>query len=220
MSASTYYQLLGVSPAADSTEIEAAFRRLATQLHPDVNPAPDATRRMQALNDAYRVLRDGARRRLYDTALGLSRRPPAPGGRESGDLLRRFDDLEVSWSATLADWARDWALGLDEAFGGRRAGLAAAGLAAERCRDQLDACKQDLDRLAPGPDERRLVALARVMLDCQITLARQAASFCAGPSEELLEPIAALGTRLSGLARTIAAERLRLSERRPSTCRG
>lgn len=62
-----YYTILQVAPQAESAVIEAAYRQLARLYHPDVNAAPEALARMQAINDAYAVLRDPARRAEYDT---------------------------------------------------------------------------------------------------------------------------------------------------------
>jgi len=54
---------------ADPEVIEAAYKRLAAKYHPDRNPAADATRRMQQLNDAFRVLKDPRLRATYDERL-------------------------------------------------------------------------------------------------------------------------------------------------------
>jgi molecular chaperone DnaJ len=62
-----YYEVLGVARQADEAEIKKAFRRLARQLHPDANPDdPDAEERFKELAEAYEVLSDDDRRRLYD----------------------------------------------------------------------------------------------------------------------------------------------------------
>ena len=61
-----YYAALGVAPGAEEGEIRAAFRRLAREHHPDVNPRPDAAERFRALVTAYEVLSDPATRRAYD----------------------------------------------------------------------------------------------------------------------------------------------------------
>ncbi len=47
------YAVLSVSPGADRATIRAAYRRLAMQYHPDVNPSREATARMQEINVAY-----------------------------------------------------------------------------------------------------------------------------------------------------------------------
>ena len=68
-----YYKLLQVDPEAEPEVIEAAFRRLALKYHPDVN-REEATARMQALNEAWYVLRDPDRRRAYN-AIWIDQEP-------------------------------------------------------------------------------------------------------------------------------------------------
>jgi curved DNA-binding protein CbpA len=63
-----WYEVLQVSPRAESDVIDAAFRCLARKYHPDVNTAPDATERMRTLNEAYEVLHYTHRRAAYDQA--------------------------------------------------------------------------------------------------------------------------------------------------------
>nr|NIV32488.1 DnaJ domain-containing protein [Anaerolineae bacterium] len=54
-----YYETLGVSRDADRKEIRRAFRRLARQYHPDVNPGdPEAEEHFKEINEAYEVLSD------------------------------------------------------------------------------------------------------------------------------------------------------------------
>ncbi len=61
-----YYSVLGVSRSATADELRAAHRRLARELHPDVNKAPDAAQKFAEVQEAYDVLSDDAKRRLYD----------------------------------------------------------------------------------------------------------------------------------------------------------
>ncbi|KAL8117361.1 uncharacterized protein LOC141661910 [Apium graveolens] len=61
-----YYSTLGVSKAADSKEIKAAYRKLARQYHPDVNKQPGATEKFKEISAAYEVLSDDQKRALYD----------------------------------------------------------------------------------------------------------------------------------------------------------
>jgi hypothetical protein len=49
----TFYALLGVAPEDSLEQVKQAYRKLARQLHPDLNSAPDAQQQMQQLNAAY-----------------------------------------------------------------------------------------------------------------------------------------------------------------------
>ena len=62
-----YYELLGVDRGADEREIKRAFRRVARELHPDVNKHdPEAEAKFKEVAEAYEVLSDPNRRRTYD----------------------------------------------------------------------------------------------------------------------------------------------------------
>ena len=62
-----YYKILGVNKNASDKEIKSAFRKLARQHHPDVNPDdPQAEARFKEDNEAYEVLSDTEKRAKYD----------------------------------------------------------------------------------------------------------------------------------------------------------
>ena len=62
-----YYDVLGVGRGASEAEVKKAFRRLARELHPDVNNHdPGAEEKFKAAAEAYEVLSDPERRRVYD----------------------------------------------------------------------------------------------------------------------------------------------------------
>ncbi len=60
------YETLGVARDADQDAIKKAYRRLARQLHPDVNPDPETQERFKDVTRAYEVLSDPEKRRMYD----------------------------------------------------------------------------------------------------------------------------------------------------------
>jgi molecular chaperone DnaJ len=82
-----YYAMLGVRRNATNEEIKRAYRRLARELHPDVNPDASAQDRFKEITVAYEVLSDPEKRRVVDlggdpyaTAAGASGNPFAGFG--------------------------------------------------------------------------------------------------------------------------------------------
>jgi curved DNA-binding protein len=144
-----YYKTLGVDRNADEKEIKKAYRRLARQYHPDVNPGDKAAEaRFKEINEANEVLSDPEKRRKYD-ALGQqyqrwqqtggqpggfdwsqwvgaqerqTRDAGGAGGVEYGDLGDLFGD------AGFSDF-------FEAIFGGVSAGARGAGRASARGRD-------------------------------------------------------------------------------------
>ena len=61
-----HYDVLGVSRDASEDQIKKAYRKLARELHPDVNPEPEAQEKFKLVTHAYEVLIDVEQRRNYD----------------------------------------------------------------------------------------------------------------------------------------------------------
>lgn len=78
--ANDYYATLGVGRDAGPDEIKKAYRRLARELHPDVNPDPETQDKFKEITQAYEVLSDPKKREMYD----LGADPFASGGAAGG----------------------------------------------------------------------------------------------------------------------------------------
>lgn len=120
------YQVLGVSREAGQDEIKSAYRKLARQYHPDVNPGnPEAEEKFKEIGQAYEVLGDPEKRRRFDQYGTTESQPQDPffgGGGGFGDLFEMFfgegavggsrrkrsrardgDDLRADVALSLAD---------------------------------------------------------------------------------------------------------------------
>lgn len=65
--AKDYYQILGIARGADAKEVKKAYRKLARQYHPDINPNnKESEAKFKEVNEAYQTLSDTEKRKLYD----------------------------------------------------------------------------------------------------------------------------------------------------------
>jgi len=94
-----YYEILGVTREAGEADVKKAFRRLARELHPDVNDHdPAAEEKFKEAAEAYEVLSDPERRSIYDrygheglTSGGYA--PSFEGFGSFSDIFEQFDTL-------------------------------------------------------------------------------------------------------------------------------
>ena len=83
-----YYEILGVNKNSSIEEIKKKFRKLALEFHPDRNKAPDASEKFKEINEAYQVLVDPEKKKIYDQ-FGHSGLDGKFGGFQQGG----FEDL-------------------------------------------------------------------------------------------------------------------------------
>jgi DnaJ-class molecular chaperone len=100
-----YYDVLGVKRGANESEIRSAYRKLARKYHPDVNKAPDAAEKFKEATEAYEVLSDPQKRKMYDQ---YGHAAPAAAGGPRGRTY--------TWTSTGSP--RGGAPGFEDIFGG------------------------------------------------------------------------------------------------------
>lgn len=61
-----YYEILGVSKTASEAEIKSAYRKLARAHHPDVDKSSGAAEKFKEISEAYQILSNPEKRKLYD----------------------------------------------------------------------------------------------------------------------------------------------------------
>ena len=100
MNEKDYYSILGLDRSASSEDIKRAYRNLAKQFHPDMNPHPDAARRFSEIDEAHDVLIDPDSRRNYDWRLPPEPASPQPAGGQRTQSARGVPPSEYTqgWS--------------------------------------------------------------------------------------------------------------------------
>lgn len=86
--AKDYYAILGVDKGVSQDDIKKVFRQKAKQYHPDINDDPTSEQKFKEINEAYSVLSDPEKRRMYDMG-GLN----FDGARGGGSPFDIFDSI-------------------------------------------------------------------------------------------------------------------------------
>lgn len=113
------YKVLGLKPSATQAEIKRKYRQLSKIYHPDKNKEKGAEERYKEINEAYEILNDKKKRRLYDQG-GMDAVRRAEQGQEGGgspfdifdlfggggrrrEQVNRADDIRIKLRASLKD---------------------------------------------------------------------------------------------------------------------
>jgi molecular chaperone DnaJ len=202
-----YYGLLGVRKDATPEELKRAYRKLARELHPDVNPDPAAQDRFKEVTTAYEVLSDPEKRRIVDLGGDPLSQAGAAGGSPFGGFGGFGDVFEAFFGGggpmggrgrrsrvrPGADALLQISLSLEEAaFGTRREITVDTAVVCETCHG--DGC-------APGTKPRtcptcgglgEIQTLQRSFLGQVMTT--RACSACGGTGEQIASPCPTCGT--------------------------
>ena len=100
--AEDFYAMLGVRRDASSDEIKRAYRRLARELHPDVNPDPETQEKFKEISQAYDVLSDPEKRQMYDLGGDPFAAAGAGGAPGSAGSARPGSRSASSWTRSSA----------------------------------------------------------------------------------------------------------------------
>lgn len=104
MSEKSYYDVLGVSKAATDEDVKKAYRQLAIKYHPDKNKGnKEAEEKFKEATEAYEVLRDAEKRKMYDQ-FGKAGVNANSGGPGYGYSTTDFSDIFGDFSDIFGDF--------------------------------------------------------------------------------------------------------------------
>lgn len=89
---SDYYQILGISKGANSSEIKKAYKRGLLKWHPDRNNSPEAKQTTMLIIEAWEILSNPEKKRLYDYTLHTDTTPPTEYSEELQRWQRQAQD--------------------------------------------------------------------------------------------------------------------------------
>lgn len=122
-----YYYFLGIKENASDEEIKKAYRKLSLKYHPDKNPSDEffASRFME-IQEAYDMLSDAEKRRIYDDNLGHQQRsyrptlPPSVKTFHANKIrAQKGEEVIINWQTHNADIVKIMPFGLERGYGER-----------------------------------------------------------------------------------------------------
>lgn len=120
-----YYYFLGVKENASEEDIKKAYRKLSLKYHPDKNPDDDFFEsRFMEIKEAYEMLIDAEKRRIYDDNLShqqRSYRPNLPPTIKSFSVnkvrVQKGEEVIITWQTQNADIVKVLPFGLQKGYG-------------------------------------------------------------------------------------------------------
>lgn len=122
-----YYYFLGIQENASGEDIKKVYRKLSLKYHPDKNPGDDFfENRFREVQEAYDILGDSEKRRIYDENFAHQQRtyrPTAPPFIKtfSANKIRvqKGEEVIINWQTNNADIVKILPFGLEKAYGER-----------------------------------------------------------------------------------------------------
>lgn len=122
-----YYYFLGVEENAGDEEIRKAYRKLSVKYHPDKNENDEFfARRFMEIQEAYDILADAEKRRIYDENLSHQQRsyrptlPPAIKSFSANKIrAQKGEEIIIKWQTNNADIVKIIPFGLEKGYGER-----------------------------------------------------------------------------------------------------
>lgn len=122
-----YYYFLGINEDASTADIRQVFRKLSLKYHPDKNPNDEYfAARFREIQEAYDILSDVEKRRIYDENLTHQQRsyrptlPPSIKTFSASKIrIRKDENLTINWQTNNADIVKIVPFGLEKGYGER-----------------------------------------------------------------------------------------------------
>lgn len=120
-----YYYFLGVKENASEEDIKKAYRKLSLKYHPDKNPNDDYFEsRFMEIKEAYEMLIDAEKRRIYDDNLSHQQRsyrpnlPPTIKSFSANKVrVQKGEEIIITWQTQNADIVKVLPFGLQKGYG-------------------------------------------------------------------------------------------------------
>jgi hypothetical protein len=120
-----YYYFLGVAENASDEDIKKAYRKLSLKYHPDKNPGDEFfENRFREIQEAYEMLNDKEKRRIYDDNLGHQQRsyrpnlPPVIKSFSTNKVrVQKGEEIIITWQTLNADIVKVLPFGLVKGYG-------------------------------------------------------------------------------------------------------